>query len=78
MAARAQTTPAVGGKKETSRGRTDLAGYLFVLPFLLAYGAFLILPVLLLLRMSFYNASLVAADFLAIARAAGTYAEGAV
>ena len=62
MAARAQTTPAVGSKKETSRGRTDLAGYLFVLPFLLAYGAFLILPVLLLLRMSFYNASLVAAD----------------
>ena len=62
MAARAQTTPAVGSKKETSRGRTDLAGYLFVLPFLLAYGAFLILAVLLLLRMSFYNASLVAAD----------------
>jgi multiple sugar transport system permease protein len=62
MAARVQTTPAVGSKKETSRGRTDLAGYLFVLPFLLAYGAFLILPVLLLLRMSFYNASLVAAD----------------
>ena len=62
MAARAETTPAMGGKKETSRGGTDLAGYLFVLPFMLAYVAFLIFPVLLLLRMSFYNASLVAAD----------------
>jgi multiple sugar transport system permease protein len=68
MAARAETTPAVRSK-EASRGRTDLAGYLFVAPFLLAYGAFLIFPVLLLLRSSFYNASLVSsdADFLGLA-----------
>jgi multiple sugar transport system permease protein len=62
MAARAESTPAVGNKKGTGRGRTDLAGYLFVAPFLLAYVAFLIFPVLLGLRMSLYNASLVAAD----------------
>ena len=52
----------MGSKKDTSRGRTDLAGYLFVLPFMLAYVAFLIFPVLLGLRMSFYNASLVGTD----------------
>lgn len=62
MAARAETAQTMGTKKDTSRGRTDLAGYLFVLPFLLAYVAFLIFPVLLGLRMSFYNASLVGAD----------------
>ncbi len=62
MAARAETVQTVGTNKEASRGRTDLAGYLFVLPFLLAYFAFLIFPVLLGLRMSFYNASLVGAD----------------
>lgn len=62
MAARAESTPAVGNKKGAARGRTDLAGYLFVAPFLLAYVAFLIFPVLLGLRMSLYNASLVAAD----------------
>jgi multiple sugar transport system permease protein len=62
MAARAESTPAVGNKKGAARRRTDLAGYLFVAPFLLAYAAFLIFPVLLGLRMSLYNASLVAAD----------------
>lgn len=62
MAARAETAQTMGTKKDTSRGRTDLAGYLFVLPFLLAYVAFLIFPVLLGLRMSFYNASLVGTD----------------
>ena len=62
MAARAENTPAVGNKKGAARRRTDLAGYLFVAPFLLAYAAFLIFPVLLGLRMSLYNASLVAAD----------------
>jgi len=62
MAARAESTPAVENKKGAARGRTDLAGYLFVAPFLLAYVAFLIFPVLLGLRMSLYNASLVAAD----------------
>jgi multiple sugar transport system permease protein len=58
MAVRAQAA----GKKETTRGRTDLAGYLFVGPFLIVYAAFLIFPALLGLRMSFYNASLVGAD----------------
>jgi ABC-type sugar transport system permease subunit len=62
MATRAESVQTVGTKKETTRGRADLAGYLFVLPFLLAYAAFLIFPVLLGLRMSFYNASLVGAD----------------
>jgi multiple sugar transport system permease protein len=62
MATRADHVQTVGTKKDTSRGRTDLAGYMFVLPFLLAYAAFLIFPVLLGLRMSFYNASLVGAD----------------
>lgn len=62
MAARAETAQAVGGKKDAPGGRTDLAGYLFVLPFLLAYLAFLIFPVLLGLRMSLYNASLVGED----------------
>jgi multiple sugar transport system permease protein len=58
MAVRAQAA----GKKETTRGRTDLAGYLFVGPFLIVYAAFLIFPALLGLRMSFYNASLVGTD----------------
>ena len=61
MAVRAETAQAAG-KKETTRGRTDLAGYLFVGPFLIVYAAFLIFPALLGLRMSFYNASLVGAD----------------
>lgn len=62
MAARAETTPAVRSKGDTPKGKTNLAGYLFVAPFLLAYAAFLIFPVLLGLRMSFYNASLVGTD----------------
>jgi ABC-type sugar transport system permease subunit len=61
MAVRAETAQAAG-KKETGGGRTDLVGYLFVAPFLIAYAAFLIFPVLLGLRMSFYNASLVGTD----------------
>jgi multiple sugar transport system permease protein len=60
MAVRAETAQA-GGKKETA-GRTDLTGYLFVAPFLIAYVAFLIFPVLLGLRLSFYNSSLVSGD----------------
>ena len=62
MAARAETARTVSKEKDAPGGRTDLAGYLFVLPFLLAYFAFLIFPVLLGLRMSLYNASLVAPD----------------
>jgi multiple sugar transport system permease protein len=61
MAVRAETAQAAG-KKETAGGRTDLAGYLFVAPFLIAYVAFLIFPVLLGLRLSFYNSSLVSGD----------------
>ena len=68
MAARAESTPAARNKG-ASRGKTDLVGYLFVAPFLLAYAAFLIFPVLLLLRSSFFNASLVGsgAEFLGLA-----------
>ena len=62
MATRADQVQTVGKEKDAARGRADLAGYLFVLPFLLAYVAFLIFPVLLGLRMSLYNASLVGAD----------------
>ena len=67
MAAGAQASQARG--KKTSRGRTDLAGYLFVLPFLVVYVLFLVFPVLLGLRMSFFNWSLVrtgAAEFLGL------------
>ena len=62
MAARVESAGVAQTKKEGPRGRTDLAGYLFIAPFMLAYAAFLIFPVLLGLRMSFFNASLVGAD----------------
>ncbi|CAA9475827.1 MAG: ABC transporter, permease protein 1 (cluster 1, maltose/g3p/polyamine/iron) [uncultured Rubrobacteraceae bacterium] len=62
MAARVESAGVAQTKKEGARGRTDLAGYLFIAPFMLAYAAFLIFPVLLGLRMSFFNASLVGAD----------------
>ena len=43
---------------ETAGWRSDLAGLGFVLPFLVAYGLFLIWPVIQLVRMSFFNWSL--------------------
>jgi ABC-type sugar transport system permease subunit len=41
--------------KGISRWRNELVGFGFVLPFLIAYALFLLWPVLLGLRMSFYN-----------------------
>ena len=54
--------------------RNDLVGFGFVLPFLIAYALFLLWPVLLGLRMSFYNWNLAGggtADFLGL----GNYQE---
>ncbi|TCJ19881.1 sugar ABC transporter permease [Rubrobacter taiwanensis] len=57
---------ALGGARQTkystkpeAQRRIDLAGFLFVLPFLVFYVAFLVWPVILGLRMSFFNWSLV-------------------
>jgi multiple sugar transport system permease protein len=68
---------AIGGSRQVKHSnrpdaqrRMDLVGYLFVLPFLLFYIAFLVWPVLLGLRMSFFNWSLVetgAREFLGLA-----------
>jgi multiple sugar transport system permease protein len=51
------TRPA--GAKPVGRRRTDLTGPLFLLPFLVAYVLFLIWPIILGFRMSFFNWSLV-------------------
>ncbi|HYZ04097.1 MAG TPA: sugar ABC transporter permease [Rubrobacter sp.] len=45
--------------KPGAQRRIDLAGFLFVLPFLFFYVAFLVWPVILGLRMSFFDWSLV-------------------
>src|ERR671926_470635 len=45
--------------KTTGRRRSNLTGLLFLLPFLIAYTLFLLWPVILGLRMSFFNWSLV-------------------
>ena len=69
MAARAEIAQRTGKKGDTAR-RTDFTGYLFVLPFLIAYGLFLVWPVILGLRMSFFDWSLVGTgttDFLGLA-----------
>lgn len=57
---------AIGGSRQVKHSskpgaqrRIDLTGYLFVLPFLFFYVAFLVWPVILGLRMSFFNWSLV-------------------
>jgi multiple sugar transport system permease protein len=53
-----KTTRPVGAKP-AGRRRTDLTGLLFLLPFLVAYVLFLIWPIILGFRMSFFNWSLV-------------------
>ncbi len=45
-------------RTRSRRWRTDLSGYGFMLPFLIVYILFLLWPVILMLRMSFLNASL--------------------
>ena len=60
--------------KGISRWRNELVGLGFVLPFLIAYTLFLLWPVLLGLRMSFYNWNLAGGgttDFLGL----GNYQE---
>ena len=55
----APPTQAAGGVKDKkSRWRGDLAGWGFVLPFLVIYGLFILWPILLQVRMSFFDASL--------------------
>ncbi|HTK07310.1 MAG TPA: sugar ABC transporter permease [Ktedonobacteraceae bacterium] len=44
--------------QRSKRWHTDLTGWLFVLPFLILYALFLIWPVILGLRMSFFNWSI--------------------
>ena len=62
MELREQAAPvakASGGvKRERSRWRSDLAGFAFVLPFLVVYALFLIWPIILQFRMSFFDWSL--------------------
>lgn len=68
MAARAETAQQTRAKGERVR-RIDRTGYLFVLPFLIAYALFLVWPVILGLRMSFFDWSLVGTgtrDFLGL------------
>jgi ABC-type sugar transport system permease subunit len=60
--------------KRAARWRLDLVGWGFVLPLLIAYAIFLLWPILLGLRMSFFNWSLVGSgtnEFLGF----GNYAE---
>jgi multiple sugar transport system permease protein len=67
-------TQRVPRTKGTARWRNELVGFGFVLPFLIAYTLFLLWPVLLGLRMSFYNWNLAgggASDF----RGLGNYQE---
>ena len=57
-------------RSKARRWRTDLIGTGFVLPFLIVYAVFLIWPVILGLRMSFFNWTISgagASDFLGLA-----------
>jgi ABC-type sugar transport system permease subunit len=54
-----EKTTRSAGAKPAGRRRTDLTGLLFLLPFLVAYVLFLIWPIILGFRMSFFNWSLV-------------------
>jgi multiple sugar transport system permease protein len=67
QAARSQT--ATTGRLKARRRQTDLVGIGFVLPFLVIYAVFLIWPVILGLRMSFFNWTISgagASDFLGL------------
>jgi multiple sugar transport system permease protein len=68
QAGRAETTLQVKRAKD-KRLRTNLTGLSFVLPFLIIYALFLIWPIILGLRMSFFNwtlSGLGSADFLGL------------
>jgi len=54
-----EKTTRTPGAKPAGRRRTDLTGLLFLLPFLVAYVLFLVWPIILGFRMSFFNWSLV-------------------
>ncbi|GAC1360734.1 MAG: sugar ABC transporter permease [Ktedonobacteraceae bacterium] len=65
---------------EAKRRRTNLIGIGFVLPFLIVYAAFIIWPVLLGLRMSFFNwtlSGLGASDFLGVGNYQSLFADPA-
>jgi multiple sugar transport system permease protein len=66
--------------KPEAQRRVDLAGYLFVLPFLVAYVAFFVWPVILGFRMSLTDWSLVGTgtrDFLGLANYAEVLSDSA-
>lgn len=73
-AEQALVTEQAANPKGGRRQRTAWTGFAFVLPFLIAYALFMLWPIILGLRMSFYNWSLVgkgASDFAGF----GNYAE---
>jgi multiple sugar transport system permease protein len=65
----ARPSTQVSGTKPAARRRFDPTGLIFLLPFLVAYTLFLIWPIILGFRMSFFNWSLVsggASEFLGL------------
>jgi multiple sugar transport system permease protein len=65
----ARPSTRVSGTKPSARRRFDPTGLIFLLPFLVAYTLFLIWPIILGFRMSFFNWSLVrggASEFLGL------------
>src|SRR6266567_2653436 len=50
-----RTQVATAGRLRSRRRQTDLTGIGFVLPFLIVYALFLVWPIILGLRMSFFN-----------------------
>lgn len=75
------TSVQYGRSERAARRKVNLQGWGFILPFMVAYGLFLIWPVLLGLRMSFYNWSLAStgtAQFLGLDNYAEMFGEPAV
>ncbi len=69
---------ALTSSRDSRRWRTDLSGYGFMLPFLIVYVLFLLWPVLLMLRMSFFNWSLDGhgtTDFLGLANYGAVFSD---